>query len=253
MNRGRVIPGYSREVGAEFLIPEGSLFGIGAGGIAPHGRPLAVLRIRLGRAAKCEPMASTEGLPAGYEISRPCQQSFDIHGRDGCRRKRANGNGTKEDRMTDLRLVTYCGLYCGLCAQRNRIPRRAESLREAMRIEGYEHWGAELQGFNEFWTFLGALAESEAKCSCREGGCGPPFCGIRKCAQEKGVQVCALCDEYPCHRIDGIAKGYPLLLADGTRMKEIGLEAWIEEQEERSKTGFAYADIRCYPYEVPSE
>ena len=63
MNRGRVIPGCCREVWAEFLIPEDSLFGIEAGGIAPHGLPLAVLRIRLGRAAKCEPMASTEGLP----------------------------------------------------------------------------------------------------------------------------------------------------------------------------------------------
>jgi hypothetical protein len=36
-------------------------------------------------------------------------------------------------------------------------------------------------------------------------------------------------------------------------MREIGLERWIEEQEERATTGFAYADIRCYPYSVPEE
>jgi len=45
--------------------------------------------------------------------------------------------------------------------------------------------------------------------------------------------------------------GYPTLIADGKRIKKIGIDAWIEEQEERVKTGFAYADIRCYPYEVP--
>ena len=47
--------------------------------------------------------------------------------------------------------------------------------------------------------------------------------------------------------------GYPTLIADGKRIKKIGIDAWIEEQEERVKTGFAYADIRCYPHEVPDE
>jgi len=119
-----------------------------------------------------------------------------------------------------------------------------------MQKEGYEHWGQEIPGFKEFWKFLSGLGEFEAKCSCRNGKCGPPFCGIRKCAREKGVDVCVFCEEYPCGRILGIAKGYPMLLADGKRMKEIGMEAWIKEQEERRKTGFAYVDIRCYPYEV---
>jgi hypothetical protein len=36
-------------------------------------------------------------------------------------------------------------------------------------------------------------------------------------------------------------------------MKEVGLDAWIQEQEERRKTGFAYADIKCYPYQVPDQ
>ena len=51
----------------------------------------------------------------------------------------------------------------------------------------------------------------------------------------------------------GIAEGYPTLLADGQRIKKIGLEAWVQEQEERAKTGFAYVDIRCYPYGVPED
>jgi hypothetical protein len=152
--------------------------------------------------------------------------------------------------MADLRQVTYCGLYCGLCAQCNRIPKRAAALRESMQKEAWDHWGKEIPRFEGFWEFLNWLAESEAKCSCRGGKCGPPFCGIRKCARDKAVDVCPFCEEYPCDRILGLAKGYVNLLADGKRMTEIGLDRWIEEQEARKATGFCYVDIRCHPYEI---
>ncbi len=155
--------------------------------------------------------------------------------------------------MADLRKVTYCGLYCGLCAMGSRIPAQARELRETLKAEGCEAWGPAMSGFQEFWGFLLHLAEADSRCSCREETCGPPFCTIRKCAPEKGVEVCPFCDEYPCDRILGLAKGYVTMLAGGERMREVGLEKWIEEQEERSTTGFAYADIRCHPYTVPDE
>jgi len=155
--------------------------------------------------------------------------------------------------MDNLEQVTYCGLYCGLCSQRNRIPKRASSLRQSMQKEGWDIWGKENLNFTEFWSFLNQLADSESRCSCRGGECGPPFCGIRKCATTKGIDVCPFCDEYPCERILGIAKGYPALLGDAQRMKDKGINTWIQEQEERRKTGFAYVDIRYYPYEVPDK
>jgi len=154
--------------------------------------------------------------------------------------------------MANLEQITFCGLYCGLCASRHRIPERAAALRDAMRKEGYDNWGKVMPQFGDFWAFLNNLADSSAVCNCRKGNCGPPFCGIRKCAQKKGIEVCPFCEEYPCRMILGIAKGYVTMLADGQRMKSIGIDAWIQEQEERRKTGFAYADIRVQPYEVPS-
>jgi len=155
--------------------------------------------------------------------------------------------------MADLTKVTYCGLYCGLCSQCYRIPQRARALQEAMHKDGWEHWGGEIAGFKEFWSFLGGIVDSEGRSSCRGGKCGPPFCGIRKCAEKRGVEVCPFCDDYPCERVLGIAKGYVSMLADGNRMKSIGIDAWIAEQEERRKTGFAYVDIRCHPYEIADE
>jgi hypothetical protein len=155
--------------------------------------------------------------------------------------------------MRAIELVTYCGLYCGLCSARARIPRRASELRDVMVKEGYELFGPGIPGFNEFWRFLRGLADPETSCpGCRQGG-GPPFCSIRKCARARGVDICVECGEYPCKRVLSIAKGYPTLLADGQRMGEIGVESWVAEQKERAKTGFAYVDIRCHPYEVPDE
>ncbi len=149
--------------------------------------------------------------------------------------------------MDKLKLIPYCGL----CAQRGRIPHQANALRESMSKEGYEFWGKELPGFNEFWSFLEEICDREKACpGCRQGG-GPPFCGIRKCAHSREIDICVKCAEYPCDKVLQIAKGYPTLIADGRRMKEMGIDAWVGEQEERAKTGFAYVDIRCHPYSVP--
>ena len=77
-----------------------------------------------------------------------------------------------------------------------------------------------------------------------------PHLTVLKNALRK-IEVCPLCNEYPCDRIPGLAKGYVTMLPDGKRMKEIGIERWIEEQEKRKATGFAYVDIRCEPYDIP--
>jgi hypothetical protein len=50
-----------------------------------------------------------------------------------------------------------------------------------------------------------------------------------------------------------LAEGYPTLVADGKRMLRVGIDRWIWEQEERSRSGFAYIDIRYHPYSVPEE
>jgi len=152
-----------------------------------------------------------------------------------------------------VKYVTYCGLYCRLCGLRNRIPRQARFLRESMQKEGYESWGKNIPGFHEFWKFMENLCDPEKACpGCRRNG-GPPFCSIRKCARKRKIDLCVFCKQYPCKRIFSIEEGYPLLLSDGKRIKEIGINNWIHEQEERVKTGFAYMDIRTYPFTVPEK
>lgn len=155
--------------------------------------------------------------------------------------------------MNKRQLISYCGLYCGLCAERTRVPEKARDLIAAMKEEGYQNWGQSMPEFKEFWAFANRLAEvSDDRC-CRSGKCGAPFCTIRKCAEERAIETCDQCKEFPCKRVNGIAKGYPTLIHDAERRRRIGVDAWIEEQEKRLSAGFQYADIRCYPYDVPSE
>ncbi len=156
-------------------------------------------------------------------------------------------------RKDKLRLVTYCGLHCDLCSQRGRIPLQSATLRDTMRKEGWELWGNTIPGFKEFWQFLGGMSDPAKSCpGCRQSG-GPPFCGIRKCARGKGLDLCIECKEWPCDRIKGLAAGYVTLIPDSERLKRIGVDKWLKEQEARAATGFCYCDVRCHPYTIPDK
>lgn len=155
------------------------------------------------------------------------------------------GAETEEVKKMDLTRVTYCGLYCGLCATLARIPKQASALLNTLLKEGMQFWGDDDQ--KALLKQLRSLADGPKNfAGCRGGKCGDPNCEIRKCAAEKKMDVCTSCDEYPCKRFDWVVSRYPTLLADGKRQKEVGLKKWIEEQEARCKTGFCHADIRLF-------
>ena len=126
----------------------------------------------------------------------------------------------------NLEEVTWCGLYCGLCASRRRIPHQAATLRR----EGYDRGYFDMPGleaiFDPFWQGLNRLADTPC-----------PGCPIRTCARERGMTACPLCADFPCERLEMLGQ-YPMLLGDGRRMQQVGLERWIAEQEARAATGF---------------
>jgi hypothetical protein len=114
-----------------------------------------------------------------------------------------------------------------------------------MRNDGWEHFGEfAIKDFKPFWSVLSQLSVFNETCPDCRGGCGDPGCKIRICAKERNVSLCPLCVEYPCKNIETLAQRYPNLIADGQRLNNIGLEAWVEEQEERGRKNFSYCDIR---------
>jgi len=157
----------------------------------------------------------------------------------------------EKEHMTEnpLQYVAYCGLYCGLCANRNRIPNRASLLQETLHEEGldsfYKYISSMKDTFPTFWKFLDSLVKMD--CTCRTGG-GPPDCKIRECAKKREIDTCPLCSKYPCTYIERLAEHYVTAIQDGKRLKKIGLKAWVREQEKRARRGVVYADIRI-PWE----
>jgi len=134
--------------------------------------------------------------------------------------------------MQDLTYVTYCGLYCKLCDNLAQISLQASTLHKTLQKGGWKYFGPDLiSGFKEFWAVLEQLSQVDPNFKgCRGGKCGNPDCSIRKCAQSRQVELCPSCEAN--------------LIGDGRRQQEVGCDQWIQEQEQRCKTGFCYCDIR---------
>ena len=74
----------------------------------------------------------------------------------------------------------------------------------------------------EFFTDAGCTG-------CRAGGCPLPFCAARVCYQEKGVDYCFQCDEYPCGR-NSYPEEFGTRWRDkNDRMREVGVEQFYRE------------------------
>jgi hypothetical protein len=119
-----------------------------------------------------------------------------------------------------------------------------------MTDEGWPFWGHTIPGFAEFWAFLENLGKEPCP-GCRADG-GYPECQIRRCARERGMELCCHCPDFSCEHIEALAARYPTLLADNRRLQAVGLRRWLKEQEERLRRGVVYADMRYHTHE-PAE
>ncbi len=137
--------------------------------------------------------------------------------------------------------ICYCGLYCENCATKAKVEPAAKVLYTEMKAAGFEDVIRFIPGGDGFWMFLKDMAESGTCISCREGS-GNPDCAIRICAKDKGVEICASCESYPCGHFTELFGGYPNLKHDNALFQEKGLEAWGELQDERRASGYTYTD-----------
>jgi hypothetical protein len=130
-------------------------------------------------------------------------------------------------------LLSACGLYCGACYHyRASCPDGEHLLSEESRggrpLEGYGCRGCRSE---LLYVHPG----------CRE-------CGIRACADSRGLQHCGECDELACERLlafqtDG--RKHHLEIVENLRvLKDQGHEKWLQEQALRwqcSECGMAFS------------
>ena len=137
----------------------------------------------------------------------------------------------------DKQYTCYCGLYCKNCAVKVKVEPAAKALYGEMKTAGFEDVISFIPGGEGFWSFLKGMAEVGMCVSCRDGG-GDPGCAIRLCAKEKGVEMCALCESYPCERLGSMLNRLPDLRQDNALLRGEGWDAWAKLQEERRASGY---------------
>ena len=135
----------------------------------------------------------------------------------------------------------YCGLYCENCAVKVKVEPASKVLCDEMKKAGFEDIMQFLPDGDIFWSFLKNMAIEGICVSCRAGS-GNPGCQVRICAQTKNVEMCALCESYPCELFTRYFEGYPVLRQDNAVLREKGWEAWLQLQDERQARAFTYAE-----------
>ena len=112
-----------------------------------------------------------------------------------------------------------------------------------MQKAGFEDIIEQIPGGEGFWTFLNGMVRNGVCTSCKEGG-GNPGCEVRICAKERGVDMCAFCDDYPCELFDRTFTVYRMLREDNEFLRRNGVGEWLNMQTERRSKGFTYSDGR---------
>jgi hypothetical protein len=85
-------------------------------------------------------------------------------------------------------MIGYCGYNCYLCAARSDdINLRQKMVNTWRKYLGHEHY----------------TAENVACEGCKSSGenIADKQCKARPCAQEKGLESCAQCDNFPCDKV----------------------------------------------------
>jgi hypothetical protein len=147
----------------------------------------------------------------------------------------------KGDEFMKKEYICYCGLYCENCAVKAKVAPASKTLYVEMKKAGFEEIIHMITGGDGFWLFLKNMADGGVCISCQDGG-GNPGCAVRICAKEKGVEMCALCDNYPCDKFAPFFEGYPVLKHDNALLRNEGMDAWSKLQDDRLARRFAYTD-----------
>jgi hypothetical protein len=117
---------------------------------------------------------------------------------------------------------------------------------------GYSKWLPEAIkldfNFDEFMKGLEYFSKVESgpycQVPCKEGG-GPP-CRRRPCAQEKGIEICYDCDDFPCKYMDWGSRSKSEKIEDCERYKKLGLEGWLKFHIERAEKGYLQTTRKYY-------
>lgn len=135
----------------------------------------------------------------------------------------------------DFKYDTFCGLYCGACEV--LIANKNETVEVIART-----WNVEPE----------QLGCSGCKSAINAVYCVD--CGIKRCAENKKVEYCFECDEYPCSRLVTFRNDehphHSIVLQNLDLVRNQGIDQWLEQQRIRWNCpncgkGFSWYDKIC--------
>ncbi len=139
-----------------------------------------------------------------------------------------------EDILGDL---APCGLSCRKCFANSQgdIAMLSAQLRERLGsfdvyAEGFSAFLPAFKDYPPFKELLAYLAQGHCD-GCRGGTCLYPNCGVTICYQDKGVDFCFQCDEFPCDRTNFDPHLEARWRQMNERMGEVGVEAYYDESK----------------------
>lgn len=101
-----------------------------------------------------------------------------------------------------------CGISCALCNLGNgTVAESAEKVKGYLLNYGVSQWAPLVPGgsevdFDQLYKSLDWVSASVGCLGCEKGG-GPPDCTIRKCANERGHDICSECPDLTgCDKFD---------------------------------------------------
>ncbi len=150
------------------------------------------------------------------------------------------------DSSEHRKLAAPCGLYCGACSTyvaRKRGDKAALNA-VAKRISERRGWVIKPE---EDLVCNGCLSPQLA-IFCRR-------CAMRECTIKKEITHCAQCPDFPCQTIinfnnDGLPH-HSEVLSNIHRQQEMGINAWLDEQENRWRCSTCGCVIEWYDIKCP--
>jgi hypothetical protein len=111
------------------------------------------------------------------------------------------------------KMIGYCGYRCHLCAARSDDPDVRQRL---------------VDGWRKYFGHESYTAENVRCDGCRaEGRLADKSCKARPCAIERGVESCALCDDFPCKKVGHLlASGPGMIVYCHPRTKDVTREEY---------------------------
>ena len=153
--------------------------------------------------------------------------------------------------MNSKDLMTYCGGYCGVCARFLGFTAFREAallLGELADAHGFQHWmpkAVKEFDYAEFRKGLAFFGDPESWLICRKcckGGDGRPDCEIRNCCQERELDICFDCGEFPCGKV----KENTRMIKRANEYKKLGKDEWLREQVKKANQGFELHTEKYY-------